>query len=186
MKIIFALIVTILIGSQTPVQAQINNIEPTPAPIETVGQPVLTEIPTTPVEPITESVVQQVEVQVQETPVIRPEKTELLRAVNIPEDQWYAVDYILSKESTDWCPTRWQGQHGNCPSAYSLLYEGAEQNKSLGYGICQSTPAIKMESAGSDWRTNAITQLRWCNDYAIARYGSWHGAYNARLRQRWW
>lgn len=183
MRIIIAILVTVFIGSHTPVH--INNSTPEQHHEEVVViEPSVDQVEVANQTP-TETVATVVET-VQETPVIRPEKAELLRAVNIPEDQWYAVDYILSKESTDWCPTRWQDYHGTCPDAYYLEYEGAETDPVKGYGICQATPAIKMESAGSDWRTNALTQLRWCNDYAITRYGSWHGAYNAWLRQNWW
>jgi hypothetical protein len=35
-----------------------------------------------------------------------------------------------------------------------------------------------MASAGSDWATSAVTQIRWATGYAVARYGSWEGAYN--------
>jgi hypothetical protein len=72
MRILIAVLVTLIIAHLTPVQAQINNSEPTPAPTETVEQPVTTEIPTTPVEPVTEPVVPTVEVQVQETPLYAP------------------------------------------------------------------------------------------------------------------
>ncbi|WP_394436304.1 aggregation-promoting factor C-terminal-like domain-containing protein [Streptomyces sp. SGAir0957] len=42
------------------------------------------------------------------------------------------------------------------------------------YGIPQSLPASKMASAGSDWRTNAATQIRWGLGYIKGRpdYGS--------------
>lgn len=40
------------------------------------------------------------------------------------------------------------------------------------YGIPQSLPASKMASAGSDWRTNARTQIRWGIGYIDERYGS--------------
>lgn len=179
MKIIIAILVTLFIAQLTPVQAQINN----QTQVET-QRVAVAEVAPKKEEPEPTPVIEAVHVQ--EAPVLPINKIELLRAVNIPEDQWYAVDYILSKESTDWCPTRWQGYLKECPSAYYLEYEGAEEDKSKGYGICQSTPAIKMESAGSDWRTNALTQLRWCNDYAIARYGSWHGAYQAWISKNWW
>ena len=50
-------------------------------------------------------------------------------------------------------------------------------NKSSGaFGIPQSLPAEKMKSAGSDWRTNPVTQVRWGIRYANVRYG---GACNA-------
>lgn len=81
------------------------------------------------------------------------------------------VDYIVSHES-GWCPTKAQGQYGSCP-AYSGYVPA-----SGGYGLCQSTPGSKMASAGSDWETNPVTQLRWCSGYAHGRYGSWAAAYD--------
>ena len=47
------------------------------------------------------------------------------------------------------------------------------RNPSSGaYGIPQALPANKMASAGSDWRTNPITQIRWGLGYIRDRYGS--------------
>src|SRR5262249_22322730 len=44
-------------------------------------------------------------------------------------------------------------------------------NKGSGaYGIPQSLPASKMASAGSDWRTNYKTQIRWGIGYIHNRY----------------
>ncbi len=80
------------------------------------------------------------------------------------------VDYIISHES-GWCPTKAQGEH-DCPP----IPDNA--NTPNGYGLCQATPGYKMASAGSDWQTNPITQLRWCAGYAQGRYGSWSAAYN--------
>ncbi|HEY6787610.1 MAG TPA: lytic transglycosylase domain-containing protein, partial [Trebonia sp.] len=40
------------------------------------------------------------------------------------------------------------------------------------YGIPQSLPAIKMASAGADWRTDATTQIRWGVSYIDSAYGS--------------
>ena len=45
---------------------------------------------------------------------------------------------------------------------------------------------VVMASAGSDWATNPVTQLRWCNGYAQDRYGSWAAAYNHWLAYRNW
>jgi uncharacterized protein YabE (DUF348 family) len=89
------------------------------------------------------------------------------------------VDYIVSHES-GWCPTKAQGQIGSCP-AYAGYVPATG-----GYGLCQSTPGSKMASAGADWATNPITQLRWCNSYAVAHYGSWAAAYNHWLSYHWW
>jgi hypothetical protein len=40
------------------------------------------------------------------------------------------------------------------------------------YGIPQALPGSKMASAGSDWRHNPLTQIRWGLGYIRARYGT--------------
>lgn len=101
-----------------------------------------------------------------------------------PEDQDYAA-YIINNENALWCAIRWQGTTG-CGSSYYEKFPGAETSDQVGYGLCQSTPAIKMESAGADWRTNAVTQMRWCHQYAMSRYGSWQKAYEFKVTRGWW
>lgn len=93
--------------------------------------------------------------------------TDWMAAAGIAESDYGYVDYIVGHES-GWAPTK-----------YNYAGSGA-------YGLCQSLPASKMASAGSDYMTNPITQLRWCNGYAIGRYGSWAGAYNFWISHRWW
>ncbi|MEO8105004.1 MAG: ubiquitin-like domain-containing protein [Candidatus Saccharibacteria bacterium] len=95
-----------------------------------------------------------------------------------PGDYNYA-DYIISHES-GWCPTKAQGQYGGCPA-----YSGSVPSTG-GYGLCQSTPGIKMASAGADWQTNPVTQLRWCSGYAQGRYGSWGAAYTHWINYHNW
>ena len=85
-----------------------------------------------------------------------------------PGDYSY-VDYIISHES-GWCATKAQGER-YCPAFPD------NQFTPNGYGLCQATPGYKMQSAGSDWATNPITQLEWCNRYAVSRYGGWYNAY---------
>lgn len=94
-----------------------------------------------------------------------------------PGDYNY-VDYIVSHES-GWCPTKAQGEH-TCPAVPDNQYTSG------GYGLCQATPGTKMATAGSDWATNPVTQLRWCNGYAVGRYGSWGAAYNHWLSYHNW
>jgi uncharacterized protein YabE (DUF348 family) len=89
-----------------------------------------------------------------------------------------AADYIISHES-GWCPTKAQGEH-TCPAVPD------NQFTSGGYGLCQATPGSKMSSAGSDWATNPVTQLRWCNGYAVSRYGGWQAAYSHWLSYHNW
>jgi hypothetical protein len=40
------------------------------------------------------------------------------------------------------------------------------------YGIPQANPGTKMASAGSDWKTNPLTQIKWGLGYIKATYGS--------------
>ncbi|MFB9540856.1 MULTISPECIES: aggregation-promoting factor C-terminal-like domain-containing protein [Streptomyces] len=53
------------------------------------------------------------------------------------------------------------------------------RNASSGaYGLVQALPGAKMASAGSDWKTNAATQIEWGLDYMKDRYGSACGAWD--------
>ena len=99
-------------------------------------------------------------------------------------DQDYAA-YIINNENGLWCPIRWQGTAG-CADAYYEKFAGAESSSQVGYGLCQATPGIKMATAGADWRTNVVTQMKWCHSYAISRYGSWEAAYRAKVTKGWW
>ncbi|MFR4752745.1 MAG: transglycosylase SLT domain-containing protein [Enterococcus raffinosus] len=54
------------------------------------------------------------------------------------------------------------------------------------YGLPQSLPASKLASAGSDWRTNPITQLKWMRNYVNERYGGANGALAFWKRNHWY
>ncbi|MFT4532592.1 MAG: hypothetical protein ACI9T8_000621 [Candidatus Saccharimonadales bacterium] len=96
---------------------------------------------------------------------VSADKIALMAAAGISPADYAYVDFIVSREST-WRP-------------------GAVNSSSGAYGLCQSLPASKMATAGSDYLTNPVTQLRWCSSYS-ARYGGWAGSYNAWLAQHWW
>lgn len=92
------------------------------------------------------------------------EKSTIMSAAGISPSDYDYVDYIIGRES------------------------GWRVNASNGrtWGLCQALPGSKMSSAGADWQTNPVTQMKWCNGYAVGRYGSWAGAYAAWQRQHWW
>lgn len=104
-------------------------------------------------------------------PVVKPQvsltKQQIMTAAGIPESEWAAVDYIISKES-GWRHTVW-----------NTTGSGA-------YGLCQSLPASKMSSAGADYLTNPVTQMKWCDSYAKARYGGWWSAKSFWQSNKWW
>ena len=83
--------------------------------------------------------------------------TDWMRMAGISESDFGAANYIITRES---------GWRYNA------------RNPSGAYGLPQALPGGKMSSAGSDWATNPITQLRWFNSYCKQRYGSIQGAYN--------
>lgn len=90
----------------------------------------------------------------------------MLSAYGWGDDQWSCLDNLWQKES-NWNP-------------YA-------QNPSSGaYGIPQSLPGNKMASAGSDWRTNAATQIRWGLGYIDGRYGSPCAAWAHSQRVNWY
>ena len=89
-----------------------------------------------------------------------------MKAAGIPADQYGYVNYIITRES-HWNPL-------------------AKNRSSGATGVCQALPGKKMASAGADWATNPITQLKWCNGYAVGRYGSWQKAYEFWVKNHWW
>ena len=96
---------------------------------------------------------------------INGDKTSIMAAAGISSGDYAYANFIVSHES-GWRPTA--------------------ANPSGAYGLCQALPGSKMSSAGADWATNPITQLRWCSGYAASRYGGWANAYNHWLAYHVW
>lgn len=65
------------------------------------------------------------------------------------------------------------------PQVYNHQGSGA-------YGLPQALPGHKMASAGADWRTNPLTQLRWMRGYTRGRYGSECGALSFHNANGWY
>ena len=62
----------------------------------------------------------------------------------------------------------------------------ADNPSSSAYGIPQALPGSKMASAGEDWATNPITQIRWGLGYIEDRYGSPCGAWGHSQSHGWY
>lgn len=77
-------------------------------------------------------------------------------------------------------------------TAYWIIFKESKcrynaTNASSGaYGIPQALPGKKMASAGSDWETNPVTQIRWMINYVNGRYGGWEGAKAWWLSHNWY
>lgn len=89
-----------------------------------------------------------------------------LREAGIAESDLEAAIYIIYHES-------------GCRVDARNAYSGA-------YGIPQALPGTKMATAGADWETNPITQIRWMDSYVKGRYGSWQAALNFKLERGWY
>jgi phage-related minor tail protein/murein DD-endopeptidase MepM/ murein hydrolase activator NlpD len=83
-----------------------------------------------------------------------------------PAGQWGALNNLWTRES-GWRTT-------------------AKNPSSGAYGIPQALPGSKMASAGSDWRTNPATQIKWGLGYIASRYGSPAGAWAHSQRTGWY
>ncbi len=62
----------------------------------------------------------------------------------------------------------------------------ADNPSSSAYGIPQALPGSKMSSAGADWATNPVTQIRWGLGYIQDRYGSPCGAWGHSQAVGWY
>jgi hypothetical protein len=62
----------------------------------------------------------------------------------------------------------------------------ADNPSSSAYGIPQALPGSKMASAGADWATNPVTQIRWGLGYIQDRYGSPCGAWSFKQGNGWY
>jgi hypothetical protein len=76
----------------------------------------------------------------------------LLAEFGFGQDQFGCLDSLWTRES-GWNPS-------------------ADNPSSSAYGIPQALPGSKMSSAGADWATNPVTQIRWGLGYIRDRYGS--------------
>lgn len=62
----------------------------------------------------------------------------------------------------------------------------ADNPTSGAYGIAQALPASKYNTAGSDWRTNPATQIKWGLEYIRSRYGSPSAAWAHETAFNWY
>lgn len=157
MKLAFALIIFTVIANNTAPK-YLEKAEQT-LPVQKVEA--LQEVK--PPEPALVAPAPVVERPVAPKPVqIVGDKHSWLVASGIPESEWPAVDYIITRES-GWNPNA--------------------TNKSSGaHGLPQALPYSK---TGCGW-VDAVCQLQWADRYAKSRYGGWWGAKNFWVANHWW
>ena len=87
------------------------------------------------------------------------------RSAGVPESELHVALTIIYRES-------------------GCRYDAA--NGSGAYGIPQALPGSKMSSAGADWQTNPVTQIRWMSKYVTGRYGGWSQAWAFWQSHHWY
>ncbi len=84
----------------------------------------------------------------------------------------------------------WTGSQWRCLESLWTKESGwkvrADNPTSSAYGIPQALPGSKMSSAGSDWRTNPVTQIRWGLGYIDDVYGTPCGAWAHSQAVNWY
>ncbi|MER8101262.1 MULTISPECIES: transglycosylase SLT domain-containing protein [unclassified Kitasatospora] len=71
--------------------------------------------------------------------------------------------------------------------AHESSWNVTATNASSGaYGLAQALPGSKMATHGSDWKTNATTQIKWALDYMNSRYGSPNAAWTFWQANHWY
>ena len=90
------------------------------------------------------------------------DKQSWLAASGIPENEWWAVDWIVSKESS-WNPNAVNSSSGAC-------------------GLVQSLPCSKL---GPNWN-DPVTALKWQYQYVTARYGGYSQAVSFWKANGWY
>ena len=98
--------------------------------------------------------------------------------------------------SARWIAKRMLASFGWSTSQFSCLeplwagesgWNVTASNPSTGaYGIPQALPASKMASTGPDWRTSAVTQIRWGLTYIKGTYGSPCAAWSHAQADGWY
>lgn len=84
-------------------------------------------------------------------------RVEWLIASGIPENEWWAVDYIVTRES------------GWNPCAYNPGLSDCNANPTSACGLAQSYPCGKVPG---HW-TDPVANLKWQYGYVKARYGGY-------------
>jgi hypothetical protein len=167
LPVILVLATALAAGMSTSVQGEAEPMPPPPKPSVEMAQPLpplASDLQ--PVQPLAPIPVPKPTPPPTAAPAVSGDKHSLMAAAGIASGDYAAVDYIIDHESS------WRS--------------GAVNASSGATGLCQALPASKMASVGSDYLTNPVTQLRWCDSYAKGRYGSWSAALAFWRANSWW
>ena len=97
-------------------------------------------------------------------------KSSWLKDSGIPESAWWAVDFIVTRES-GWNPCAYYPGQSNCGLTAAQVNATDPAYNSVACGLLMSKECGKW---GKDW-TDPVNQLKKANVY-VQQYGGWAGA----------
>jgi len=106
-----------------------------------------------------------------------------LAAANTPEGAKAAAQQIMSSTYG------WGGDQFSCLNSLwnkESRWNYQAYNPSGATGVPQALPGSKMSSAGSDWQTNAATQVAWGLGYISSVYGTPCSAWSHSQAMNWY
>jgi hypothetical protein len=105
-------------------------------------------------------------------------------------DKEIAANQALGQQMAAAAPYNWSGTQwvalNNVVEAESGWNTTATNASSGAYGIPQSLPGSKMAAAGTDWKTDPKTQIKWMLLYIMQKYGSPQAAWDHEQAYGWY
>ena len=95
------------------------------------------------------------------------------------------VAKILMEDKYGWGDKQYWCLNGLWTKESNWNYRSSNK-RSGAHGIPQALPATKMESVGTDWRTNPVTQISWGLRYIEVRYDTPCKAWAKFKRSNWY
>jgi len=116
-------------------------------------------------------------IKIKPKPVIKKSVFIIIKTPTTRASQKFAISRIGSRQYSCLYQLWMRESHWN--------YRAFNKNSGA-YGIPQALPGSKMASAGADWKTNPLTQVKWGLKYISGRYGSACNAWNHFINYGWY
>lgn len=113
-------------------------------------------------------------------------------AIELPQLQQELAPVAVEQKPPTGSHTDWMAAAGISPSDYSYVefiisHESSWRPEAVNpsSGACSLVQALPCSKLGADW-SNPVVALKWGDNYAKSRYGSWAKAHAFWVANRWW
>ncbi len=130
---------------------------------------------------------------------IEEEKQKEIEAKKLAEEKAQAVEQLIKDVLAFPVPTKYANEMTQVGInatdqhfAYTIIYHESKwihtniNSSGNNYGYCQADMNVHgkhINNKYSDYKTNPITQLEWCDNYVSGRYGDWEKAYRFWIKR---